>query len=376
MKLRNPKTSSHAGFSLVEMMVGVAIGLVAMVVIFQLLVSSESRKRSNSAGSDAQISGVLGLFNLERDVRSAGMGFGTAPSTIMGCTVAASFNGTALTPAVRLFPIQIIQGTADAPDTIISFYGNSTFLTASQQFTASTASSKRAQTRNGFQPGDAVIVAGNATAAAGSANCDLVQVTDNTNADGFSFAHSNGTYTSFYTGASATAQFNTAAGTGTTYVSGTMFNLGNNPRRTLWQIEGGRNLTSTDTLRNGASSEVSEGIINLQAEYGVDSNNDGLITDGSGTPATPNEWTTTTPTDWTMVRAIRVGLLARGRAYERTQVTTTMPAWQGGSFVVLNLDGTDGATTPLNPVDNWRNYRYRVYEKVIPLRNLIWGTAP
>ena len=35
-------------------------------------------------------------------------------------------------------------------------------------------------------------------------------------------------------------------------------------------------------------------------------------------------------------------------------------------------------TTDTNPNDanNWRHYRYRVFERVIPLRNVIWGTAP
>jgi len=29
---------------------------------------------------------------------------------------------------------------------------------------------------------------------------------------------------------------------------------------------------------------------------------------------------------------------------------------------------------PADPANNWRNYRYRVYENVIPLRNMLWGT--
>jgi len=76
------------------------------------------------------------------------------------------------------------------------------------------------------------------------------------------------------------------------------------------------------------------------------------------------------------VRAIRVALLARSRQFERNPVTTTAPVWARGAFVMTNLDGSAQATSPANPADNWRNYRYRVYEKVIPLRNMIWGTSP
>ena len=46
-----------------------------------------------------------------------------------------------------------------------------------------------------------------------------------------------------------------------------------------------------------------------------------------------------------------------------------------------NLDGTAGATgaiaagTPWNAND-WRYYRYRVFESVVAMRNMIWGTSP
>jgi type IV pilus assembly protein PilW len=98
----------------------------------------------------------------------------------------------------------------------------------------------------------------------------------------------------------------------------------------------------------------------------VDANNDNMI-DSS-------EWTITTPTDWTKVRAIRVGLLARSQQYDKLAVTATAPSWGGGAFTMANVDGTTD-TTP-GDANDWRHYRYRVYEKVIPLRNLIWGTAP
>jgi hypothetical protein len=37
-----------------------------------------------------------------------------------------------------------------------------------------------------------------------------------------------------------------------------------------------------------------------------------------------------------------------------------------------NVDGTLDADIIGSP-NNWRYYRYRVYEKIIPLRNVIWG---
>lgn len=362
----------QAGFSMLEMLIGVAIGLIALVTIFQMLVSSETRKRTTASGSDAQISGVLGLFNLERDVRLSGMGFGTAPANIMGCQVTVTFANTLVTPTPRLFPIQIVQGASGAPDEIITFYGGSTFMTSLQPYNTATATTKKTEMRNGFMAGDKVIVSGNETSTPSSANCALVEVTNTSNVDGLTFEHMlSSSYTNFYTQASAASEFNTAVGTGSTFIAGSLFNLGTRPQRNRWQIQGGRTLVSTDTLRNGTPVEVAEGIVDMQAEYGVDSNNDGRITSAS-----PNEWVSAAPTDWTKVRAIRVALLARSRQYEIAQVTSTARAWQGGNFTMRNLDGTDGASAPAQPQDDWRNYRYNVYEKVIPLRNMIWGTAP
>jgi type IV pilus assembly protein PilW len=54
-----------------------------------------------------------------------------------------------------------------------------------------------------------------------------------------------------------------------------------------------------------------------------------------------------------------LALLVRSGQWEKTEVTTTAPSWTSGSFVMTN-------------VADWRHYRYRVYETVFPLRNMIW----
>ena len=82
---------------------------------------------------------------------------------------------------------------------------------------------------------------------------------------------------------------------------------------------------------------------------------------------------------------MRVALLVRSRNFEKPGAvnsadqyyiapnptyhdtpTTTLP------FVMKNVDGTPD-TAPLGDPNNWRHYRYTVLEKVIPLRNVIWG---
>ena len=47
------------------------------------------------------------------------------------------------------------------------------------------------------------------------------------------------------------------------------------------------------------------------------------------------------------------------------------------TFLMTNLDGTTDSFSDTDAVpNNWRFYRYRVYERVIPLRNMLWGNYP
>ena len=76
------------GFSMVELLVGVAIALIGMVLMFQVMERWEGRKRTTSSGSDAQVSGSIAVFSVERDLRMAGHGIGSA-TTETGCSVVA-----------------------------------------------------------------------------------------------------------------------------------------------------------------------------------------------------------------------------------------------------------------------------------------------
>ena len=141
-----------------------------------------------------------------------------------------------------------------------------------------------------------------------------------------------------------------------------------------------------DDILNTAAISVADSIIDFQAEYGYDASVDVV-------PVVPPNitWQTTDPvliadpdlpSDWRKVRAIRVALLSRSGEYEKTAVTLIAPTWVGNTtatagsnaFVMRNVDGT-ADTNPVGP-NNWRNYRYRVHEAVIPLRNVIWGSSP
>ena len=83
-----------------------------------------------------------------------------------------------------------------------------------------------------------------------------------------------------------------------------------------------------------------------------------------------------TSADWTQVLAVRIGILARIGNYEKPSVpggncdaTTAMPTWAGSATDAFTAINVATATS------QDRCFRYRVFETVIPLRNMIWRGA-
>ena len=54
------------GFTIVEIMVAMLIGLIGSIVIFQVLFVSERQKRTTTGAGDAQQNGLLALYTIER----------------------------------------------------------------------------------------------------------------------------------------------------------------------------------------------------------------------------------------------------------------------------------------------------------------------
>jgi len=387
---------SARGLTLIEIMVGVAIGLIGVVAIFQAVAVWTKHTQTTSSGGDAQVAGTLALFNIERDLKQAGHGFGTAGTPVMGCQVSLTDSGPPARPTftVGLRPVAIAASAGGAPDQVSVMYGDSSFFVDESIFTFSTASTKKLQRRGGFKKGDLAVAAVNPGASAATASCQLIEITDDTDPDGYTVAHTDLPYASYYHAASAalvTPRFNTPASAplGT---SGTMYNLGPQPVLNTWSIQGNRVLVRREALQiqPSADTQIAEGVINLKAEYGYDTNANGRIDDSPGNA----EWLTALPAgaDWRRVLAVRVAVLVRSRQFERSAdpssssalaatPTASNPYYFGDpvnrKFLMTNVDGSPNSFADTDAVpNNWRFYRYRVYERVIPLRNLLWGTMP
>ena len=99
---------TQRGVTLIELIVGMLVGMLAVMLISQVLLVSESQKRTTTGGADAQVNGALALYTMQRDLQMAGYGITSSPNVI-GCPISARFNGA--TPAggfaANLVPVVI-----------------------------------------------------------------------------------------------------------------------------------------------------------------------------------------------------------------------------------------------------------------------------
>ncbi|MDK9701875.1 MAG: PilW family protein [Sulfuritalea sp.] len=342
------------GFTLVEVLVGVTLALIGMVVMFQVQDNWTRQKQSISSGGDSHIAGTVATFHLERDLRNAGMGFGNSPR--LGCSVLAFDNNRTGVKTFNfpLAPVRIIQGAGGAPDEIHVLYGNAEAPSSTYSVLSTDETFTMLQSRGGLALGEVVVVAT-------AVGCRLAEISANTNADGQTVDHNTSAYT--LGGVSITPRYNTSAALGVTPTTeGSMHILGRAPQLNIWAVRARTALTKYNVLNAESAGDIGDGVVNLQAQYGLDTNGDTMI----------DTWQDADPGTWNQIRMLRFGLLVRGEAYEKEAVTTANPAWSGGNFTMTNVDGTtDSGMTNLG-VNNWRNYRYNVFEVSVPLRNMIW----
>lgn len=334
----------QTGMGLVELMVGVVIGMIGVLVIFQTMSTWGGRTATTMSGGDAQTSGALGVFYLERDIKQAGWGFGSAGSVEggnnMGCTVAGQ--------GYILSPVVIADGASGAPDTLTVLYGTSPIFTAAGTFNNGTTALIKTDSWGGFKTGDRVILGS-------GGQCRLATI-----------------------GTPPSRDLPLTVASGGALTSGFVFNMGAAIVRARWEVNGG--LRWGDNAATETISPVADGVVDLQAEYGFDS--DGDLRTGGITWQDPS----VAVTNWNRLKAVRFAILVRSKNYEKPgtdgcPATRVRPTWFGQNFIMRDLDGnvndTDvavpaGCTGTIN-INDWHHYRYEVFERVVPLRNVMWG---
>ena len=378
IRIRQSKNNKSRGFSLVEVMVGLVIGMLGILVIMQVFAVSEGRKRTTTSGGDAQINGLSALLAIERDVRQAGFGYTSAPGAgtnpALGCNTLA-YNSAATPNLIpfKLTPVVITDGGAGGSDAITVIYGSGPNLSTPVPFTQNSGASANYQLNNpgdkaGFAVGDLVLAMQPGLA------CSLAQITGLTGSGSDTIIHN------------PSGAYNAPGGLGVTYGLPTaqLLNLGN-PIITQYFVQAS-NLAATD-LKLGApgvaagTTILADNIVTIQAQYGIDTNGDGSI--DSWVEPTGAIWgnTATTPstTSILQIKAIRIVVIARSSLMERAAVTNTCANNAGTNNGPCAWQDTPASPAPLInllPGDpNWNRYRYKVYQTIIPIRNMIWSES-
>lgn len=369
----------QGGFTVIELMVGVLIGLLASLAVTHVLVNSEGQKRTTTASSDAQINGALALSTLQQAIQPAGYGFAAIPSVI-GCALSANFAGVAVPgfPA-SLVPVTIADGASGASDSIrVLASGKSSYsiplrVTApgynpanpliNQQFPVSTVRGIEGPKVSGgtaVAPGDLVVAAVSATQP-----CELFQVTADPGA------------TPSVARADFPSRWNPVGFPAGTYNDGSvLINMGQPVDVTYSIVDNALRARTLRIANNGTPTyegpvELYPDIVNLQAFYGKDTNGDNSV----------DQWDTVTPTTnagWLQVVALRVAVVARSTQFEKEDVTFENPLWDvgnAGTFPAATACGTSRCVElVVDDLDDWQRYRYRVFDTVVPLRNMLWNS--
>jgi type IV pilus assembly protein PilW len=121
------------------------------------------------------------------------------------------------------------------------------------------------------------------------------------------------------------------------------------------------------------------GIVNLQAQYGVSATADSNQVTAWVNP-TGATWAAPTVADRNRIKAVRIAIVARNAKTETDAVTTRCTTTKGtvNDGPCAWEDGDVDAAPAINLVDDadgtsWQRYRYRVFETIVPLRNVIWS---
>jgi type IV pilus assembly protein PilW len=136
---------------------------------------------------------------------------------------------------------------------------------------------------------------------------------------------------------------------------------------------------------------MAEQIVQLKAEYGLDDGVDNGTVVRENFQADDNivdKYTTDSPKDaagWGRVRSVRLALVSRSNAPERSisgngcdATPDYSAATNDDTYPVRWARGPDapkGRPIDVRTIADWRCYKYKVYETVVPLRNMLWRQA-
>jgi type IV pilus assembly protein PilW len=375
------------GFGLIEIMVGVVIGLIAVLVIYQVYAVAEGFKRNTTAAGEAQQNGLFSAFVLGMEIGNGGAGMAAAAQDLASCPDPGGAMPQRYAQSFRPIPVLITDGGASATsDSFVVNYSIATTLANSALFTGNAAPGATfpVQSPGGFHIDDLVV--GISAPTAPGSPCASSRVTAVTVPD------ANGIVTI------TQAPLFPAGGIAFSG-SSVLLNMGpcNRAQKIQYSVTNGV-LYSTPLLdTNGANcgnlanpligNPLASNILVMKIEYGIDSDLDPkrLLDTWVQASAAPWDPATLLPAPITtinQIKAVRIGIIVQSDQFDKNLAGFTGGDYVSGDYNWVLFDCADAnkANCPgrltgsvpatVSPAGNWR---FRKYETVIPLRNEIWN---
>ena len=376
---------AHAGFTLVELLVAVTIGMALVLAITLMLTRYEAGRRTMTSVNDSSMGSAYVSYTLDRFVRSAGSGYAQAWKESYGCQLLASRGGTTTLPrasafpapfagvpqAMRLAPVVVHAGAGTDGSDILAVATGASGLGESPLpvMTASaTGTGLRLPSTIGLRAGDLVMVFQDAT------QCMVQQV-----ASGFAGgADQQLSFGGTYADSDINGTRLEDLGVGTPAWLAPLGNTtGNLPLFQLLGVGPNATLVAHDVLQlDGTDSVVAiaDGVADLRARYGVDTNNDNVVDSWQDPAVAP--WNAATLLDGTLasknrlsqIVSVRVGVMVRTNTPERSSVAP------GTVLLFTDLGPTLQVTRTLTAAE--RLVRWRTVEFTVPLRNALLTQRP
>jgi type IV pilus assembly protein PilW len=389
----SPQPRRARGFSMIELMISVVIGMLALAFALRMVAGSEKSRETELGGSDSMQNGMVALFSISGDAGQAG--FGLNDSILSGCdTRFTDTGGYGLAPGAQgttattpLAPV-VIEANGSAPDRISFYAGSSLAGTATLRLTANYSTGARVSVDRvpyGFRQGDVIVVAPELV---GSGRCALAQISSNPRdlmpppapqyvdvASGTGYRFNTGNLGVSFTGGAAR-----------------LFNLGRPEDLAFhsWSVSGGfLQLRSTDMAGSSAgAATVTDNIVSIKAQYGFDTRTGAAFLPQDGMQVM--RWSSTmidadgngtigNGIDYQHVAAVRLAVVARSKAVERVVAGSTCTSTPQKPQVFKTAVPQNVTAVPLTvdvavagDPNDWRCYRYRVFETVVNLRNAGW----
>lgn len=356
------KRSWQGGFSLVEILVGMVVALLASLAIMQAFSGFEGQKRITSGTADAQTSSALAIYSIQREVQQAGFGMALYDYREnrllpMDCPSIVNITGdSSISPApVDYVPVVIADGENDASDEIVIRYGNSPTGGAIVEVTAVSGGGSALSVNNNMvcRVNDQMLITDR-----GNNRCFLGKVEGLDDTTGIDLVQGNGSI---------------AASTSSAPVHLSCFEPVT-PRS--FAAVGGELRLNDDP--------IAADIVGLQAQYGIAAENPAV-----GSENQVVAWVNATD-EWAAgaidmarrkrIKAVRVAVIARNPLYQKEVVSQACSAENAPEPTGLCAwAGMEDSPAPkvdlaaLTGLEDWDHYRYRIFETIIPLRNVVWA---